>query len=121
MFEAWLINCLIFCHLCMHLNLVFFAYPETWLSSHIYDSEIFPSNFVVYRKDRSSRGGGVLIAINSLFHSSLIYSPPHLEVISVRLGIKQDIVLCTVYIPPSSNELYFNTLINYLSDLVSSY
>ena len=60
-----------------------FCLSETWLSSHIYDSEIFPSNFVVYRKDRPSRGGGVLIAINSLFHSSLLHSPPHLGVIDL--------------------------------------
>ena len=37
---------------------------ETWLSDHISDGEILPSDFVLYRKDRPSRGGGVLIAIN---------------------------------------------------------
>ena len=59
--------------------------------------------------DRSSRGGGVVIAVNSLFHSLLIHSPPHLEVISVGLEIKQDIVLCTVYILQALTN-YYNIL-----------
>ena len=37
---------------------------ETWLSDFVYDHEILPSNYSIYRKDRLSRGGGVLIAVN---------------------------------------------------------
>ena len=37
---------------------------ESWLSTDINDTEIFPQDYVVYRKDRSERlGGGVFIAI----------------------------------------------------------
>ena len=37
---------------------------ESWLSTDINDAEIFPQDYVVYRKDRSERlGGGVFIAI----------------------------------------------------------
>ena len=36
---------------------------ETWLNKKIETQEILPDNYIVYRKDRSSKGGGVLLAI----------------------------------------------------------
>ena len=56
---------------------------ETWLSDFIYDKEILPYKFTFYRRDRGSRGGGVLIAVNDNLPSILIPSPPNLEVVSV--------------------------------------
>ena len=38
---------------------------ETWLRPDINTSEVFPPNFVVYRRDRGERGyGGTLLAVN---------------------------------------------------------
>ena len=37
---------------------------ETWLTNMISDPEIIPSNYTIYRNDRYTRGGGVLIAIS---------------------------------------------------------
>lgn len=45
---------------------------ETWLNASITDSEIFPSNYNVYRKDREKTGGGVLVAISKIFLSSSV-------------------------------------------------
>lgn len=36
---------------------------ETWLNPQILDSEIVPPNYVMLRKDRTSRGGGVAILL----------------------------------------------------------
>jgi len=36
---------------------------ETYLDDTINDSEIFPSNYTVYRLGRNRHGGGVLIAV----------------------------------------------------------
>ena len=36
---------------------------ETWLHKGVYSSEIFPEDYIVYRKDRDSKGGGVLVAV----------------------------------------------------------
>ena len=37
---------------------------ESWLSHDISDAEVFPKNYVTYRKDRSDRtGGGVFICV----------------------------------------------------------
>ncbi|KAH8273814.1 hypothetical protein KR044_001101, partial [Drosophila immigrans] len=50
------------------------AFSETWLSSDISDSELFPSKYTIYRQDRSSRrGGGVLFAVDSNFSSQPLH------------------------------------------------
>lgn len=36
---------------------------ESWLDASIKDSEIFPCDYRVYRKDRNARGGGVFIMV----------------------------------------------------------
>ena len=59
---------------------------ETWLSDHIYDNEILPSGYSVYRNDRPQRGGGVMIAVKDSLSSSLVSSPKDLEVVSVAVG-----------------------------------
>lgn len=39
------------------------AITETWLHDLILDNEILPCGYVIYRNDRSTRGGGVMLAI----------------------------------------------------------
>ena len=97
-----------------------FCLTETWLSDFVFDNEILPHKFVVYRKDRPSRGGGVLIAVHDSIPSLLLSSPLDLEVVSVKL-CNQDLILCTVYVPPCSSEFYMLSVIQYLSGIVCSY
>jgi len=47
----------------------FLGVTETWLTDMIYDLEIFPSSYTIYRKDRNSPGGGVMIAVRDKIHS----------------------------------------------------
>ena len=42
-----------------------FCVTKTWLNNTIYDSDILPHNYAIHRKDRSSRGGGILVAIKN--------------------------------------------------------
>ena len=98
-----------------------FCITETWLSDKISDGEILPSSFVLYRCDRPSRGGGVLIAVHKSLPSTLIPSPSDLEVVVVKLGLDNDFVICCVYVPPDSASLYISSLINYLTNIVSSF
>ena len=44
---------------------------ETWLNKKIETQEILPDSYIVYRKDRSSKGGGVLLAIKKSINSSI--------------------------------------------------
>ena len=98
-----------FCILCI---------TETWLSEFISDSEILP----LYRNDRHSRGGGVLIAVTSYLFTSLIPSPHGLEVICIKLGQGNDIiVICCVYVPPGSPLTYVSSLVHFLTKLTSSF
>ena len=97
-----------------------FCITETWLSDQISDGEILPSNFVLYRSDRPSRGGGVLIVVHESIYSTLVSSPFDLEVVSVRLGLDNHFVVCCIYAPPDSIVLYISSLVNYLTDIASS-
>jgi len=55
-------------------NYKIYCLTETWLSEHIYNDELFPPNYAIYRKDRSSRGG-VLLAIDMSIPSRILPSP----------------------------------------------
>ena len=95
-----------------------FCITETWLSDFISNGEILPSGFVIHRKDRPSRGGGVLVA--SLYSSS-VCSPSNLEIVSVKMDQSSDHVICCIYVPPDSPLSYVSSLVLCLSDLVSSF
>ena len=94
---------------------------ETWLSQLIFNGEILPSDYILYRKDRPSRGGGVLIAVKDSIPSFSVSSPPDLEIVSVRLGQTNDHVICCVYVSPDASLSYVSCLVHYLTDLTSSF
>ena len=62
----------------------------------------------------------MLVAVNCSIPSSLLPSPPDLEVASVKLGLNKELILCTIYVPPNSSESYLTSLFTYLSDLTCS-
>ena len=75
----------------------------------------------IFRKDRGSRGGGVLLAVADSIPTQLLPSPPNLEVLSIKiLNRKQPIILCCVYNPPISEIQYFNSLISYFTTLANT-
>ena len=98
-----------------------YCITETWLSNSIFDSEILPHEYTIYRKDRGSRGGGVLIAVSESVSSVLISSPTDLEKITVCLNCQNEsIFLCAVYVPPNSGNDYHKCLLSYLTYVASS-
>lgn len=80
---------------------------ETWLTSKIRNSEIFPckKHFNIYRQDRRSRaGGGVLIAVADSISSSCINVVSDLEIIWVSVCINYNkYVLGVCYRPPTKS------------------
>ena len=62
-------------------NYTIYCITETWLSLSVSDFEILPEKFSIFHKDRGSRGGGVLVAIDASVPCSEIPSPSNLEVI----------------------------------------
>ena len=101
-------------------DFTFICLTETWLSENVSDGEILPNGCVLYRKDRPTQSGGVLIAVKSAVSSSLP-SPTDIEVIFVEVGINHDLVLCSIYVSPDSPVSLISSLVWYLSSLVSSY
>ena len=97
-----------------------FAITETWLSSNILNKEILPADYVIYRKDRQSRGGGVLLAVHNSLLSTEISSPPDLEILIVELKTTHVLLLCVVYISPSASSNYHMALITYLDSICAS-
>ena len=87
-----------------------FLGTESHLEVSVLDSEIFPPNFLIYRKDRNKYGGGVFIAVHHNIPSHQIYIDTPLEIIWVKLHINNDIILGSFYRPPNSPITALNDL-----------
>ncbi|XP_065895940.1 uncharacterized protein [Dysidea avara] len=92
---------------------------ETWLSKDIFDNEIIPSGYTIYRIDRDSRGGGVLLAVKDNITSGQLSSPPHVEILTVLISTSNPFIISVVYIPPNSSDTYHELLHSYLTNLVN--
>lgn len=92
------------------------AVSETWLSDYICDKEILPTGYSIYRKDRQSRGGGVLLAVDQRIRSIILPTPSNLEVLTIKIFCPRSIILSIVYRPPNSADT--NQLLAYLAELL---
>ena len=101
-------------------NFQIIGLSETWLSNDILDTEILPTEYIIYRKDRGSRGGGVLLAIKNCLPSCELQSPPNLELITLSIYLNRTITCCMVYMPPNATTEYHAELVNYLATITSS-
>ena len=67
-------------------DLTLLPFQKTWLDPSFYDSQLFDADtFSVFRKDRNTHGGGILLAVKSTLSPSLItdYSCDTIEIIWV--------------------------------------
>lgn len=110
-------------------NYIFIALTETWLTSSVYSSELGLNNYNIFRCDRSpqtsscSRGGGVLVAVRKdMASSSLIIPNNNVEQLFVRFSHNSlNIIICSVYIPPSSPIELYATHLNTIDFIVKKY
>ena len=80
---------------------------ESWLDSNISNSEVFPSNYNIYRRDRNCEGGGVFVAVKSDFISSSINITDNTsEVVWAQVNLQgsKSLILGSYYRPPNSKE-----------------
>ena len=96
------------------------AVTETWLSEAIFDNELLPKGYTIFRKDRASRGGGVLLAAANYLPITLLPSPSDLEILWVQLGTPHPFHICVVYAPPSSNDSYWLSLLAFIRTVFST-
>ena len=88
------------------------AVNETWLNSCIPDNFIL-DNFHIFRKDRSSRGGGVLIAVRNSIKCSEKIVNNDFENIFVEIFINsKKFLICTLYKPPNQTNNFKDYLQN---------
>uniref|UniRef100_A0A1X7TP26 Reverse transcriptase domain-containing protein n=2 Tax=Amphimedon queenslandica TaxID=400682 RepID=A0A1X7TP26_AMPQE len=81
---------------------------------------IFSSNFTIYRRDRGSVGGGVLLAVSSAIPSCLLLVAPDVELVVNKLLLPKPIVVGCAYLPPSPSLSLIASLFNHLSNLHTS-
>lgn len=68
----------------------------------IMNSEIFPEDFNIYRNDRSSRGGGVFVAVRSNLTSVEcidFITDCELEMVKISLKNKKELYVASFYMP----------------------
>ena len=94
---------------------------ETWLSSAISDHEVFPTGYHVFRRDRGSRGGGVLIAVSSNLIASVVAKPDSCELIAARVLSAPPLLLLCTYAAPNSPSCYYENIISACSLLLCSF
>ena len=90
---------------------------ETWLHDQILNNEILPTNYMIYRRDRESCGGGVLIAVINAIPSKLISIQLLTETISIELDLSPKLLVTCLYIPPNCSDSYQQEVLNCLSSL----
>ena len=76
--------------------------------------KILPTGYTIYRLDRPSRGGGVLLAVDKTIVSQQLSSPSNLELLLIRISLHHPINICLVYNPPNASAEYTQELINFL-------
>ena len=93
---------------------------ETWLSPHHKNSELLLNNYDIFRKDRATRGGGVLIAVKKDLCAVEIPSSTDTECIFCKINIKgkKTIIFGSFYRPPSSD---FNYSVSINKEIYSIY
>jgi len=97
----------------LHLhNVDLFIGTESHLDGTILDSEIFPKNYQVNRKNRNRHGGGVFILVRTDIPSSLLHQDVKLKLLWVHLHAtnKQNIILGSFYCPQNPSASVFEEL-----------
>lgn len=94
-----------------------FCITETWLNDMICDSEILPYNYAIHRKDRNTRGDGILVAIKNNIPSILIYKHQSIEFIVVELHASPNLKIVCTYIPPNCNDEYQQEVLSSINSL----
>ena len=98
---------------------------EKWLNSHISNSEILIEDYEIFRKDRESRGGCVLVAIKEESFKNIreIKAGCNLEIVIVDVLTDSNthLIVCSCYRPPHSNEAWLTEFSNLLADIRNNY
>ena len=101
---------------------------ETWLDDSISDATLQIPGYILYRHDRTSRGGGVCFYVETTNFYVLVL-PRHTDaemlmlLIDLPTGTRpaEKIIACSVYRPPGSVVSYWENICTELDSLDSRY
>lgn len=98
---------------------------ETWLNNNILDEEIKLDGYVLYRADRSTRGGGVATYVSSTLLSELISpkeNPVYFECLFVKISfhVNKQLIIGNIYRPPNSPSESIQCIGNTIKSVGSS-
>lgn len=103
------------------------ALTETFLTSSVSDSELFPSNYTIIRKDRigDAGWGGVLLAIRDCYIARPVVDidglTSDMELIFVNIKKNNlNILCCVTYLPPSYNDEQYLNVLTCIENTISS-
>ena len=87
------------------------------------NSEVFPSNFAVFRKDRDGGHGGVFIACRSSIECKSIEIDTECELVACEVvqSSGPSLVIVSVYQPPYNDLVYMKNLIDSVNCIVDKY
>lgn len=86
-----------------------FIITETWFDVTVSDIAICPKDFIVYRRDRGSRGGGLLVGVKNSINSIIVHVSTHFELLAIDVSNdSQSLRLIVAYVPHSEKD--FNNL-----------
>ena len=85
------------------LEMVFLEAEIPHINQSAYQKRVSCSDAIfatqeVYRKERPTHGGGVLVAIKQSLTSSIIPSPSDLEIVSVKIGVGTNDFALYIYV-----------------------
>ena len=93
------------------------AVSETWLHKNIYDNEILLAGYTLFRSDRGTKGGGVMLAINDELTYKQLTVPDTIEALEVIINCSKNLIFGIVYIPPNSSNAYHSSVFNFIHSL----
>ena len=96
----------------------FIGIAETWLSEHHFDNEFAPVGYDVFRKDRPTRAGGVLLLVNEEFKANRLCIDSDLEIVGASVSFPNfKIIIVVVYLPPPLNRELLDRLDHTLNEI----
>lgn len=88
---------------------------ETWLRSEVHDNSIFPPSYQVFRRDRSSKGGGVAVLIKQNISAALSKQINNHETITLKLSCWGfSLVLVAIYRRPDAPPEFLQDLCDHV-------
>jgi hypothetical protein len=96
---------------------------ETLLKPGIYDSEVIPPSYTLYRNDRADGYAGVLLAVKSHITSSEYSKSKNIEFIAakIQLSKQKSLIIGSYYRPPNkTDDIYINKTVEEFSSLCNN-